>query len=93
MELVLIKIDSQEWNYMWDWVASHPLNKELEDPSTALNDGNQVWQYIGSFRHNNETIHEFKHYNHPVTNREEKISVKSSENMSDEDIQKVAKIK
>jgi hypothetical protein len=93
MELVLIKIDSQEWNYMWDWVAAHPLNKELEDPSTAKSEDNEVWQYMGSFRHKNETIHEFRHRNHPVTNRVEKLTIKCSETMLNDDIEKVVQIK
>lgn len=93
MELVLIKPDSQEWNFMWDWVASHPLNKGLSDPSIALSENNEVWQYMGSFRHNNETIHEFRHRNHPVTNRVEKLNLNCSENISNDDIEKVLSIK
>jgi hypothetical protein len=93
MEMVLIKPESREWNYMWDWVATHPLNEGLEEPSTATSEDSEVWQYMGSFRQNNLTIHEFRHRNHPVTNNREYLKVKCSEDMTDEDIEKVLKVK
>ena len=92
MEMVLIKEDSNEWNYMWNWVATHPLNEGLEEPSLAVSEDNEVWQYMGSFRQNNVSIHEFRHRNHPRTNKVEYLKVKNSESMCDEDIQKVLKV-
>jgi hypothetical protein len=92
MEMVLIKPESREWNYMWDWVAAHPRNEGLEEPSTATSEDNEVWQYMGSFRQNNLTIHEFRHRNHPLTNKREYLKVKCSEDMTDEDIEKVLKV-
>lgn len=93
MEMVLIKPESNEWNYMWDWVASHPINKGLEDPSTAMSEDKEVWQYMGSFRQNNQTIHEFRHRNHPVTNSVQTLKVMNSETMSNEDIEKVLSVR
>jgi hypothetical protein len=93
MELVLIKPESNEWNYMWDWLASHPLNKDLSDPSTAMSEDQEVWQYMGSFRQNNQTIHEFRHRNHPVTKQREYLKVMCTQTMSDEDIEKVIQVK
>lgn len=92
MEMVLIKPESREWNYMWDWVANHPLNEGLTEPSTAISEDGEVWQYMGSFRQNNLTIHEFRHRYHPVTNNREYLKVKCSEDITDEDIEKVLKV-
>jgi hypothetical protein len=45
MELAIIEIGSTEWNKMWDWLASHPINEGLTEPSVATNNG-ESWQYI-----------------------------------------------
>jgi len=73
MELVLIKIDSVEWNVMWDWVGSHPINQGIEIPSVALNEG-EAWQYTGSFKQGDKIISSFRHKNHPATNKIETLS-------------------
>lgn len=67
MELVLIEIDSAEWNYMWNWLASHPINEGIENPSLALNDG-EAWQYMGSYKQGDRVLSQFRHRNHPKTN-------------------------
>lgn len=93
MEMVLIKEDSNEWNYMWDWIAAHPLNEGLEEPSLSMSEDNEFWQYMGSFRQNNVTIHEFRHRNHPLTKRTEYLKIQNSQTMNDDDIQKVLSVK
>ena len=74
MEMILIKIDSLEWEYMWNWLANHPINQDLEDPKLAPNDG-EVWQYMGSYKNKDVVITEFRHRNHPKTNGLYKTSV------------------
>jgi hypothetical protein len=94
MEMVLIKPDSAEWNYMWEWVANHPINEGFEDPSVALNpENNEAWQYMGSYRSNNRIVHEFRHRSLPITNERQYLKVSASENITDEDIEKVLSVK
>jgi hypothetical protein len=92
MEMILIKIDSPEWVYMWDWLGNHPINQGLEDPKLAPNNG-EVWQYMGSYKNKKDVIHEFRHRNHPVTNDLYKVSLRASESFDDEQIHSSAKIK
>lgn len=54
MELILIKEDSAEWLYMWNWIIEHPYTKQLT-PSQALG-----WQYKGSLRQGSKTLHQFE---------------------------------
>ena len=74
MEMILIKIGSIEWDKMWLWVAEHPLNKDNEQPTVCLNN-NQAWEYMGSYKQKDVVISEFRHRNHPITNRVEKLSL------------------
>lgn len=67
MEFVLIKINSPEWETMWNWVAAHPINQGIDDPSTALNEG-ESWQYMGSYKQGTKVISSFRHRIHPTTN-------------------------
>lgn len=92
MEMVLIKQDSQEWERMWDMVANHPINEGIEHPSVALING-EAWQYMGSFKQDNRIIHEFRHREHPKFQRREYIKFGASENITDEDIEKVLSVK
>lgn len=85
MELVLIKIGSTEWEYILNWVENHPLNKGLENPRTALNNGEE-WQYMGSFKNKERVIHSLRHLNHPVTESVQNISVQCSDGFNDEQI-------
>lgn len=85
MNLVLIEPDSIEWNYMWEWLSSHPINKGIENPSIALHEG-EAWQYMGSLKEKERTIHQFRHRNHPVTNGVESLSVSASDGFSDNQI-------
>lgn len=94
MEMVLIKIDSNEWIYMWEWLAAHPINKDLDEPTVALNDG-EAWQYMGSYRSKDKrVIHTFRHRKHINNNNQLKeLSVTGSINLNDEDIEKILPIK
>lgn len=93
MEFVLIKENSNEWNEMWGWLASHPLNEGLEEPMVALNDG-EAWQYMGSYRGNgNSVVHSFRHRSHPLDNEIKNISVNGSQEISEDDIERTIPIK
>lgn len=92
MEMLLIKRDSQEWNTMWDTLATHPINEGYEEPSLVINEG-EAWQYMGSFRQDTRIIHEFRHRNHPMFGRREYIKINASLSITDEDIEKVLSIK
>lgn len=79
MKLILLKPNSNEWNFAWDWVANHPLNEGIEDPSTALNEGNG-WMYMGSYWNGSDKlISTFKHNLHPKTNNRQTLSIEHKE--------------
>ena len=75
MKMIIIKQDTKDWNFMWDWLTKHPLNKDNENPTQCNNNG-EVWQYMGSYQSDLKVISEFRHRNHPMTNRVERVSVK-----------------
>lgn len=91
MELVLIEPNSPEWEYMWNWLAAHPMNEGLENPSEAMNN-NEGWKYMGSFKKGERVIHEFKHKNHPLNNQRKKLSVAASELFTIDQIKKSFKL-
>jgi hypothetical protein len=90
MELILIKIGSPEWDFMWKWLEQHPINKGIEEPSTALNEG-EAWQYMGSWQQGDRAIHSFRHRNHPVTKSIQNVSVHASELLTPDQIEKTLK--
>lgn len=92
MEFVLIEIDSEEWEYLWNWVAEHPINKGVVDPSSALHKG-ESWQYMGSFKQGSKVIHELRHRNHPLTNSVQTLKLKASESFEPRQAKKTYKIK
>lgn len=93
MEFVLIKENSNEWNEMWGWLASHPLNEGLEEPMVALNDG-EAWQYMGSYRGNgNSVVHEFRHRFHPKDGERKYLKMNATSTISDVDIERTIPIK
>lgn len=92
MEMIILKQDSPEWNFAWEWLANHPLNKGLEIPSLAPNNG-EGWHYMGSYRQNGQVVHEFRHRSHPVTDRVEFLKLNASDSMNAEDIEKTVPIK
>ena len=85
MDFVLLKIDSPEWNHIWEWLEKHPLNEGLEEPSIALNN-NEQWQYVGTYKKGNKAISDMRHRLHPVTNRLEILSIEHD--ITDEGIEK-----
>lgn len=91
MEYILITPEGIEWNYMWDWLAVHPINEGFEDPSTVLHE-NQTWQYLGSYRSGERMIHSFRHWLHPRTNRTETVSVNATPNLLESEISRVIKL-
>lgn len=92
MDLVLVERDTPEWDFMWEWVEQHPINEGIENPRLALNFG-EVWQYMGSYRQDNKVIHSFRHRQHPRDNQRINLSVNASDKFTNEQINKVIKIK
>lgn len=90
MEFVIIKIDSPEWNEMWDYVSFHPINKDIENPSIALYENN-AWEYRGTYKKGNSLVSEFIHRKHPNTNSLYKINY-SHQLITPESIHKSFKI-
>jgi hypothetical protein len=86
MYKIKIKPNSPEAIYMLDWLGNHPLNNDLLDPITALNEG-EVWQYKGSYLHENKVVHEFKHLNHPKIHGETVLVVRASDNINEDCIE------
>jgi hypothetical protein len=93
MKMILIKENSSEWNYMWEWLEKHPANEGIENPSIAYNNGD-AWAYMGSFSDGKRTIHEFRHKNHPKSNGGVVTTlVNASDKFSEADIEKEIKLK
>jgi len=92
MDLVIIERESAEWNYMWEWLESHPINEGIEEPRLALNNG-ELWQYMGSYRQDNKVIHSFRHREHPRDNQRKNLNLNASDKFNNEQINKVIKIK
>lgn len=86
MEMIIIKQDSPEYNFMWGWIAAHPINKGLTDPMEAFNDG-EAWQYMGTYKQGPRAVHEFRHRNHPSNNDRVNLKVSASDTMNEEDIE------
>ena len=74
MEMVILKRDSSDWNYAWDWLKAHPINEGLEEPHVGFNNG-EVWQYLLTYRNGDKLITEFRHRCHPVTQDVYRVSV------------------
>ena len=87
MDLILIEPNSPEWDFMWKWLEDHPINKDITEPTLAVNNG-EAWQYMGSFMQGERVIHQFRHRNHPVTNDRKDLSVNASEAFTKEQIAK-----
>jgi hypothetical protein len=85
MKLILLKPDSTEWNYMWEWLENHPINKGLEEPKTADNQG-ICWEYMASYMERDRAVHTFRHLAHPNTGTEIKTSVNASKDFNESHI-------
>jgi hypothetical protein len=92
MELIVIKIESKEWDYMWDWLSNHPINKDIDNPTIAENQGEE-WQYMGSFKNGDNVIHEFRHRCHPATQNKYSVTFAASKDLTADQIENSAKIK
>lgn len=91
MEFILIEQDSNEWNYIWEWLEKHPINENLDEPSVALNN-NEAWQYTGSFRQGDDVIHTVRHKDHPRTRTRIDLSLVASDMLTDDQIKKSIKM-
>lgn len=79
MKLILLKLDSNELTWAWNWLSEHPINEGQEDPSTVLNNG-EGWQYMGSWWNGSDKlISTFRHRNHPRVDEVKTISVEHPE--------------
>ncbi len=85
MKLLIIKENTPEWHYMWNWLADHPINSAFPEPMVCLNE-KEAWQYMGSFRSDKRIIHEFRHRNHPLTNDLLNLKVSGSEAFTEDSI-------
>ena len=56
MEILIVKKDTLEWNFMFLWLQLNVI--DLED-----------WEYTCSYRQHNKTYHEFKYRNHVMTHK------------------------
>ncbi len=91
MELALIDPKSKEWEYMWEWLEKHPINKGLDNPSLALNEG-EAWQYLGSYKQKERVVHSFRHRLHPITKGIKNLSVSASKELTPEQISKTFRL-
>lgn len=92
MDLVIVERDTAEWDYMWQWLESHPINEGIENPRLALNNG-ELWQYMGSFKQGDKVIHSFRHRQHPRDNQRKNLNLHASDKFTSEQISKVIKVK
>jgi hypothetical protein len=92
MDIVIVEQGSPEWDDMWNKLNDHPLNEGLEQPKTAVNNG-EAWQYMGSYRQGDKVIHSFRHRQHPRDNQRKDINFYASDKFTSEQISKVIKVK
>lgn len=85
MEIVLIKTDSKEYEYLWDFIENHPLNKGIENPKVALNQ-DEHWRYIGTITDGKRYIHTVQHTCHPYDNQFKEVSIDASKDFDVSDI-------
>lgn len=85
MQFILLKENSPSWNFIWDWLAKHPINEGIAEPIMALNE-NEAWQYMGTYKQDEKVISEFRHRKHPRTNNVYYLRI--SHAINPEDIQK-----
>jgi hypothetical protein len=92
VELILLRIGSKEWDYVWSYLAKHPINEGIENPTSALNDGHQ-WEYCGTFMNGERALHQLRHKNHPKCQCVKTISLEASKDFNTEiDIEKKFKL-
>jgi len=86
MEFVLIKRDSNEWNFIWEWLKAHPINEGLEQPDVVQNE-DEAWQYTGSFMNGKKAVHSLRHRFHPKTGNVVNLSLNASDSFTDDQIE------
>jgi hypothetical protein len=74
MEIVFVKQDSVEWLFMLCWLELEVIEYD-------------VWEYVGSYRQDGKTVHEFKH-----TSTHKLISLEASETFTNDQIERIQKI-
>ena len=66
-DLYFCERDSAHWEAAWAWLESHPLNDGLKSPIEAeCPDTGEVWQYLGTERHEGRWFDCFRHRHHPM---------------------------
>lgn len=80
-----------EYDYMWNKIASHPVNEGLAEPTTAEHSVTyDAWEYMETLLTNRRffglvggnAIHKFRHRNHPKTNTAIHLKVPASKSFS-----------
>ena len=92
MDIVIVERETPEWQFIWDYIAKHPINEGIIAPELSTNNG-QTWEYMGSYRQGNKVIHSMRHRSHPRDNQRKDITFHASEKFTNEQISKVIKVK
>ena len=93
MEIVFIKRECPEWDYMWNTLEKHPINEGIPEPSLSYNK-DEFWMYMGTLTDGVRYLHEFTHRSHPKTDLPYTFKFDSSELFNPkEDIIKRIKVK
>ncbi len=79
-EVLFIKPEHPEWEYMWALVAQHPLNEGVEEPTVA-DFSYECWQYMDTSLYGGELKHCFRHRCHPNTHCREYLHLPVSESL------------
>ena len=94
IDLVLLKVGSPEFQWMWNEVANHPVNEGIEFPTISFNpEIDACWIYKYSIRRDNEVLHELIHMRHPITEDKYNLIINASPHFNEGDIEKVISVK
>lgn len=91
MDFIIVKRDTSEWHFMWLWLELHEINVGLIEPTVAEHQG-EVWEYMGSYRNKDNTVHEFRHRLHPSNNILTIKSLSASDSFTEDQIESIRKI-
>lgn len=80
MDVLFIKREQPEWNYMWNLMAKHRLNEGLEEPTVA-HFNYEGWQYMDTSVYDGQLAHCFRHRCHPKTQRREYLRLSVSDSL------------
>jgi len=64
-QMFRVEKNSNEWNYMWDKLAKHPINIGIDNPTVAENEG-ESWRYMDTSFCDGKLKHCFRHRCHPT---------------------------